>query len=302
MRSNRNKRDYLWYFLIFLIIISIFFSALQDRTRHGYSDFVNNFVSFSYWAWFFTWWSCWVALLTIIWAVYKLFNSKVENYKSQLFDLKIVVGNITSGVIFNVGWILFGLTRGTKRQIKLVSPPHHSLTKKIVSPLPFTAQQTWVIYNVILHTIIPLLVLYLFWKFSKADLLEKKMKKILGLSILNPAIYCFYVIMHAKIIGKSNYPKVDKISKLPSLDPAEFPADYPYTFFYRWMGKPARENDSYYNKYGNSLLSRILWIIGISILIFLLFSILTYCLIKWKKRQAENLTNFKKRNHLSAGE
>jgi len=55
--------------------------------------------------WAFTWWSAWASLLTVPWAIYKLFTLKRKrsSFSEQMWDIIVAETNFLSGVIFCFG-------------------------------------------------------------------------------------------------------------------------------------------------------------------------------------------------------
>ncbi|RHZ36268.1 hypothetical protein [endosymbiont GvMRE of Glomus versiforme] len=275
MPSKKFKYYSLLISIFFLHLFSIIVCGFNDVARQlakpNANKYFANLKSVSYWAWFFTWWSAWTSLITFFWVVYRLIKKNNASYWTQFFDLNVVILNLSSGIVFTAGWILNMITGG-KRNLLTNIPKGglESLRKIPIGLLGLNAKQGWIIYNLTWHVLAPCLVIYFFWKFSATNLLKENLKTALFTSLLNPTIYFTYIFLRPIIDYQNSYH-----FKAKSYD---YPHDYPFSFFNRCVGKPTWKGDTYQS----TLLKQIFWIILVLGVIYLAYSLLVYCLIKWK--------------------
>lgn len=282
MFSKRFKYYSLLFFIFFFHLFSVIVCGFNDVARHLAKENPNkyfaNLKSISYWVWFFTWWSAWTSLITFFWVIYRLWKKDNNSYWTQFFDLNVMIFNLSSGIIFTAGWILDVITYGKVNL--LTNIPHkgglESLSKIPIGFLGLNAKQGWIIYNITWHIIAPLLVFYFFWKFSSTNLLNKKKKTTLSASLFSPTIYLLYVFLRPVVDYQNSYQ-----FKTKNYD---YPKDYPFSFFNRCVGKPSWRGDNYQNTW----LKQFFWIILVFGVVYLIFSLSAYCLIKWKNRQQKN--------------
>ena len=288
-RSKRSKYYLLLISIFFFHLISIIICGFQDvareRAKHP-GNFFADLKKFSYWVWFFTWWSAWTSLLTFLWIIYRLVKKNNNpTYFEQNFDLTTTIANIISGIVFTAGWILNIVTGGTKNLLTNVPREGLASLKPILvnfKLFQLSAYSCWIIYNLTWHIIAPLLVVYFFWRFSEVNLLEKRLKfTTFFATLINPVFWFFYVIFRPIFDFKNSY-----AFKNFSYD---YPKDYPFSFFNRCLGKTVWRED----KYKNTWMTQLLWIAMVFILGCLLFSLLTYGLIIWKRptRKKEEKAN-----------
>jgi len=281
MSVKKNKYYLLLLSIFFFHLISIVICAFQDIARELEKRPGNYFASktnVSYWFWFFAWWSAWTSLLTFFWVIYRLIKNNNNSYWTQFFDLNVLVSNVISGVIFTAGWILNIITGG---KVKLLTNiPQEglaSLKKTLVSfgAFQLSAYHCWIIYNLAWHVIAPCLVIYFFWKFSATDLLKKKIKNTLFISLLNPTIWLFYIFLRPLVDYQNSYRFKTK--------PYHYPKDYPFSFFNRCVGKPTWKRDTYKSTW----LKQFFWIILVFSITYLIYCLLTYYSIKLKKNSVK---------------
>ena len=285
---NKKTKYYLLLISIFFLhLISIIICGFQDvvreRAKHPH-NFFADLKKVSYWLWFFTWWSAWTSLLTFLWVIYRLAKKNNLTYFGQNFDLTVVIANIISGAVFTLGWILNIATYGEKNLLTNVPREGLASLKKIPVNFGFfqlSAYSCWIVYNIAWHIIAPLLVVWFFWCFSEVNLLEKRLKfTTLFASLISPFFYSFYVIFRPIFDYKNSY-ALKNFSY-------EYPKDYPFSFFNRFVGKPFWKGD----KYQNTWITQLLWIIMVFVLAYLIFSLLAYGLIIWKRKLTKKKPNF----------
>jgi len=257
-------RNCLLWTVIFSHVFPLVISAYKDRMTHlDHSEVRVG--ELRYWLWFFTWWSAWTSLLTIIWSVHKLFFFKKEHlkssYSSQLMDLVVTETNLISGVVFCLGGFLLTVPlKGT------IPSPFGGRIEKI---------HIWMLYNAFWHIFGPALVFFYFWKYCLVNKLVENMKKSLVYNLINPAFYFFYVLLRPEVIGYYN--------KLKGNHPYNYPHDYPYFIFFWSVGKPACKNEQKFFWHSWPRWSQILfWFSVIFFLIYLGFSLLLRFLVRIK--------------------
>lgn len=269
-RKKPPQKTYLLWIIIFSHLLPVIISAYYDKgiqiTKHGRNV---NFNEARYWLWFFTWWSAWASLLTILWAFYKLFTQKKESsYSEQLGDAIITETNLISGVIFCGGGFL--LTYPSNPQ-SLISYPLLGQAKTI---------HIYIFYNLFWHVLAPSLVFYYFWKYSRVDKLKKNLKLSLLTNLINPITYFIYVILRPLVA--SYYPKGG------SNKPHTYPRDYPYPFFFWSTGKYASGKETtstskwFFWHHWPKWLQILFWFSTIFLMSYLGFSLLLYFLVKIK--------------------
>ena len=107
MSSHNQKRSKKKIIILLIIIFSHIFpvllSAFYDKVTHANHNV--KLTELRYWLWAFTWWSAWASLLTVPWAIYKLFTlkRKKSSFSEQIWDMIVVETNLLSGVIFCCG-------------------------------------------------------------------------------------------------------------------------------------------------------------------------------------------------------
>lgn len=224
-RQHRNstKKVFLLLTIIFFHAISIIISAYYDRGVHWEHREIVKLNELRYWLWFFTWWSAWASLLTIPWAIYKLYSTKKKSgYKEQLFDLIVAEINLISGVIYCLGGFLI-TWRGWDR------PPINFPFLGQVNPV-----YIYLVHNLFWHVLAPGLSFYYFWKCCSINKLVKRKKTTLIASLINPTIYLCYVLIRPNI-------KIINYNKLGGPESYQYPYNYPYAFFYWSVGERAKK-------------------------------------------------------------
>lgn len=303
--KNKKLPNNSFKFKYYLLLISIFFFHLvsiiicsfQDVARELKKHPGNLFADYkkiSYWLWFFSWWSAWASLLTFFWVIYRLVKKNNSTYFEQSFDLSVVIANIISGVIFTAGWILYIISgKSLLTNVPLVDGKPNLASLKPISVnfglFQLSAYSCWIIYNIIWHIIAPLLVVYFFYCFSETSLLEKRLKfTTLFTSLINPVFWTLYVVLRPVFDHKNSY-----AFKKNSYD---YPKDYPFSFFDRMMGKSTWRGD----KYKNTWMTRLIWIIMFFISICLIVSLLAYGLIAWKRKLVNKRCKNKDYYHINS--
>lgn len=272
----------IFFFHLFSVIVCGFNDVARALEKSNANKYFANLKNISFWAWFFTWWSAWTSLITFFWVIYRLIKKNNTAYWTQLFDLNVVILNLVSGIIFTTGWILDMITCGKVNLLTNIPRKGlESLSKIPTGFLGLNAKQGWIIYNITWHIIAPSLVIYFFWKFSTTDLLKKKMKTSLLVSLFNPMIYSLYVFSRPIIDYRNSYQfKIEKVSYY-------YPHDYPFSFLNRLAGQPTWKGDTYKSTW----LKQFFWIILVLGTAYLVYSLLVYYLIKWKSSaKVERLT------------
>ncbi|MCE8163149.1 MAG: hypothetical protein I3273_03075 [Candidatus Moeniiplasma glomeromycotorum] len=216
-----KKKKILLLAIIFSHFLPLVIAAFYDKALRVKCNIELSKPKF--WLWFFMWWSAWTSLITIPWAIHKLFGrQKKSGFIQQLFDLIIVEANFLSGVIFC--WGGFFLTKPRKPLIL------YPLVGQI------STLKIWYFYNLFWHLLAPGLVFYYFWKYSSVDQLEKRKNLSWVVSFFNPALYILYNM--ARTHFSSYYPK------LPPHQPYTYPPDYPYPPFFWINAKAANPSEA----------------------------------------------------------
>ncbi|RHZ36564.1 hypothetical protein [endosymbiont GvMRE of Glomus versiforme] len=239
---------------------------LFRRSEYSFASASN----ICYWLWISSWWCIWVGWLTIIWVIYKLTKKAKKSYFEQIFDLTVLIANLLMILAFLANFIIYYFWKVEWIYVPDTDNPHRVIT--LFNSWPVKTQ-TYFWFNIaISHIVVPFIILYHFLKFSQVDLLRKKFRTTIVSILANPAVWFLFVIIREKISNYWIHP--NKLSY-------EFPRNYPYVFFYRIMGQQAYEKDI---NYSHSLVSRFLWLLGTILVAGLVFSLLTYFLIKWKEK------------------
>jgi hypothetical protein len=269
-RKRSKKKFFVLLVIIFSHILPIIVSAFYDQATHA-----NHNVKLSelnYWWWFFTWWSAWASLLTIPWAIYKLFTlkRKKSSFSEQIWDITVAETNFLSGVIFCCGGFYLTI---------------HSTFKnpEITYPLVGNVESIyiWLLYNFFWHVLAPGLAFYYFWKYCQVDKIAKRKSVGSIVNLFNPTIYLLYTMLR---------PLIGNFSKPSSALPHHYPPDYPYPPFFWIAGEYASGSEK---KLGKSTflfwswqpdwLPGLVWLAIIIISCYIIFSLLFHFLIKYKK-------------------
>lgn len=268
-KKTTKKTIFLWI-TIFSHIFSVIISAFYDKANH-----LKSSVKLSdpnYWFWAFTWWSAWTSLITVPWAIHKLFNlrkNKSSGFKEQMWDMIVVEANFISGLIFCCGGFL--LTIPFKKP-QVIYP-----LLGIVKPI-----YVWFFYNFFWHVLAPGLVFYYFWNYCKTDKLIKK--KALGLitNLFNPTIYFLYVMLRPLIMNSF------KSSDLPH----HYPTNYPYPPFFWIAGQFANREEFESGKskflffnWKPSWALGLIWLVIVITFWYIFFSLLFYFFLKVNKKK-----------------
>jgi hypothetical protein len=272
-----TKKSWLLWTIILSHVIPVVITAYKDNFIHSRHTNVK-LTEVRYWLWFFTWWSAWASLISIIWVVHKLFFSqKKDSYKQQLIDLVVAETNIISGLVFCLGGFVLTM--------------HQEGT--IILPIlgEIKMMNFWLFYNFFWHVLAPTLVIYYFWKYCQVDKLEKKSKRAFINSLINPAIYFLYVMLRPKVIGY--YPN----EKLKGPESYQHPADYPYPFFFWLVGEltgglekegKMKNNKWFFWHSWSPWLQSLFWFLVIIVVTYLGFLLLFYFLIRFKTNKEVN--------------
>lgn len=271
-RKRFPKKVILLLIIIFSHILPVIVSAFYDQATHTSHNV--KLTELRYWLWAFTWWSAWASLLTVPWAIYKLFflKRKRSGFGEQMWDIIVAETNLLSGVIFCCGG--FYLTLHTASKTREINYPLLGNTKAIY---------IWLFYNFFWHVLAPGLACYYFWKYCRVDQLVKKKWFGLTVNLFNLTVYIFYVMLR---------PLLSNFSKRASALPHNYPPDYPYFPFFWIGGKYASSEEA---KEGTSKFlfwswqpdwrSGLIWLAIILIFWYLVFSLLFYMLLKIKKKR-----------------
>ncbi|MCE8169995.1 MAG: hypothetical protein I3273_07865 [Candidatus Moeniiplasma glomeromycotorum] len=266
--------------IIFFHLLPVLVSAYYDKALHPRHQGIMRLGELRYWLWFFTWWSAWTSLLTIPWAIYKMFNlSKKSTYWEQTLDLIITEANLISGIIFCCGGFLLTYPRHSYQTI-----PYPVVGKiKII--------YVYLFYNLFWHILAPSLVFYFFWKYCSVNKVAKRKKNGLLANFSNLTIYFFYVFLRPLL---SKFRKIDG-SNLPH----KYPRDYPYALFFWSVGKSgssseekarlAGNNKSYFWHKWPIWQQSLFWLLIIFVLGYLTLFLLFHFLIKIKIKQSSLL-------------
>lgn len=278
-KKNIKKSIFLWI-IIFSHIFPVIISALYDKANHSSPIFDSVKLSDpNYWFWSFAWWSAWTSLITVSWAIYKLFNlnkNKDSGFKEQMWDIIIAEANFISGAIFCFGGFLL--------TIPLKKPQAIYPLLGAVKPI-----YTWFFYNFFWHVLAPGLAFYYFWSYCKTDKLIKN--KALGLitNLFNPTIYFLYVITR---------PLIANSFKSPSSLPHHYPTNYPYPSFFWIVGQFANGKELELGKskflcfsWKPSRISGLSWLVATFVLWYMIFSLLFSLFVKINKKK----NNFRER-------
>lgn len=273
-RSKSSKKKLLLLAIIFSHFLPLIVAAFYDKALHSSRGLELSKLKF--WLWFFMWWSAWTSLLTIPWALYKLWRPAhpKSGYWEQLIDLIIVETNLLSGVIFC--WGGFFLTKPHKPTIT------YPLVGQIVTV------KVWYFYNFFWHLLAPGLVLYYFWEYSSVDQLKRQKKLGLIASLLNPTLCLFYNMLRPHV---SNYYSAKKFPQ-----PHAYPSDYPYAPFFWINAQTASKNEAQIKQLGQKSrfyfwhtwpdwLQSLTWLTITVIFWYLVFSGLFWTLIKLKGKK-----------------
>ena len=269
IQKSRSKIIFLLLIILFHLL-PIFVSAYYDIALHPGHREVMKLTDIKYWLWFFTWWSAWASLLTILWAIYKLFNLKksTSTYNEQLIDLMVTETNLISGWFFCLGGFL----------LTIPSAKHPTIIYPLLGEVKTI--YVWLFYNLFWHVLAPNLVLYYFWKYCHVDKIERKKKISLFANLINPTIYFFYVVLRPLV---ANLPKLGG-NNLPH----RYPRDYPYPLFFWGMGKSASSREtkvsSFFWHNWPTQIQILFWTATIFILSYLGFSLIFYFLLWLKKK------------------
>jgi hypothetical protein len=271
-RKNLKRKVIILLIIIFSHLLPVIISAFYDRDTHP--KYNVKLDELKYWLWTLTWWSAWTSLLTIPWAIYKLFvlKKKSSKFGEQMWDITVAETNFISGVVFCGGG--FFLTLHTIFKTPRITYPLLGSTKTVY---------VWLLYNFFWHVLAPSLTFYYFWKYGQVDKLSKRKKFGLILNLLNSTTYLLYVMLRPSI---SNFSK-----PFPSL-PRHYPPDYPYPPFF-WIrgeyanGKEQRAGQSRFLfwSWRPSWLTGLIWLIIIIIFCYLIFSFLFHFLVKFKAKK-----------------
>jgi hypothetical protein len=271
-KKSPKKAIILWI-IIFSHILPVIASAFYDKVTHDSHNV--KLTELRYWLWAFTWWSAWASLLTVPWAIYKLFNlkSKKSSYGEQMWDIIVAETNFLSGVIFCCGG--FYLTLHTAFKNPEIMYPLIGNVKTIY---------VWLFYNFFWHVLAPGLVFYYFWKYCHVDKLTKRKSLGLTINLFNPIIYFFYIMLR---------PLLFNFSKSSASLPRHYPPDYPYPPFFWIMGKYANGSEEEVGRskflfcsWQPGWLPSLIWLVIVVIFWCATFSLLFHFLVKFKKNKA----------------
>ena len=283
-----TKKTILLLSIIIFHTIAVFLAAYHDRTLHSGHASVVKITELKYWLWFFSWWSAWASLITVLWAIYKLVSkNKKSGYWGQLIDVIITVANLVSGIVFFFGGFLLAKPR-TKPDKPTAAYP--GLGE--IRPIYF-----WFFYNFFWHLFAPGLVFYYFWKYSQVEKLKEKKKMNLINNFLSPLIYFFYLLLRAGV----RIERITYVRKAKKQLPYSYPADYPYPNFYWIKGeysgeweKEKKDSKWFFWHQWPKWLQSFFWLSMTVILAYLGFSFFFNYLIKIKNRQKNQLIKEKK--------
>jgi hypothetical protein len=233
--------------------------------------FKHSLLNLRYWTWFFSWWSAWDSLLTIIWAIISIYQwltkKKANSYLWQLFELTVAITNFVSFFVFAFGG--FVLTK-----------PANSV--KITYPLvkgEIKAFYVWLFYNLFWHFLAPLTYIGHYLFFAEIDQVVEKQRKTFLDSLLNPIVYSIYVFARPLILNTK-----DSLALAHT-----YPRDYPYPFFFWMVGLPASSSEQkkqikfFWHQWKHPL-PIIFWNFVIVNLSFVVIYCLSSWLVNWRKK------------------
>jgi hypothetical protein len=276
-KTNSRKKVAILLIIIFSHIFPVIVSAFYDQATHTSHNV--KLTELKYWLWFFTWWSAWTSLLTVPWAIYKLFalKRKKNSFREQVLDIVVAETNLISGIFFCGGG--FFLTFHTTIRNPEILFPLIGNTKTVY---------IYLLYNFFWHILAPGLVFYYFWKYCQVDQLAKKKSLGLVANLLNFNIYLFYVFLRPLISVFSN--------SAPDKLPHSYPPNYPYAPGFWMVGEYANSRELKAQKssfliwnWQPNRLTGLIWLIIILVPGYVFLSLLFHWLVKIKlKRDIKN--------------
>jgi len=271
-----KKQITLLLVIIFSHIFPVLLSAFYDKATHTSHNVKLS--EFRYWLWAFTWWSAWASLLTVPWAIYKLFTlkRKKSDFGEQMWDIIVAETNFISGVIFCCGGFYLTIHSAFK-------------TSEIIYPLIGNVKPIyiWLLYNFLWHVLAPGLAFYYFWKYCSVNKLKKWKSLGLTINLFNPIIYLLYTMLR---------PQISNFSKPPNVLPHNYPPNYPYPPFFWIMGKfangteqKAGQSKFLFWNWHPSPLTGLIWLVITLTFWYIVFSFLFHFLVKIKAKRDNRL-------------
>jgi hypothetical protein len=199
-----------WF--LFWLPISHLYCLILAWTAGG--DKLNY--PFQYFWYFLGWWCVWNSIVTITFFLWKWRNPKVNNYFAQVFSLITTLSNLITLVIYGVGFLIWlttclttfcGITSNTR---KIVPIPSHEVSEigKVIR---------WWFYCPLWHLIAPSFFLVWFFRYSRTNLLKKRLKLTILFCLIQPASYYFFCLLRSKIGERSYFKEFNARWNLPFL-------------------------------------------------------------------------------------